>query len=56
MAFPTNNGDGAYLQHNKYFYELVCDTAACNWITKSQQLRNPVSNAVVMNLPPGYKC
>ena len=55
-ALPSLSGNGAYLQHNKHFYELVCSTSACTWSIMEKQLKNPVSYATLMYLPHDYTC
>merc|ERR1711976_936432 len=44
-ALPSLSGNGAYLQHNQYFYELTCTSASCNWNIMDQTLTNSVKTA-----------
>ena len=50
-ALPSVSGYGAYVQHNKYFYELQCNAKSCNWSIMDQQLTTPVVSAAMMYLP-----
>ena len=53
-ALPSLSGQGAYLQHEMFFYELSCDSTSCNWSILTQQLGQPVIGARIMYLPPGF--
>ena len=56
MILPTLAGNGAILQYQEHFYELMCNTSSCNWRVLEQTLKKPVIGAVMMYLPPGYSC
>ena len=55
-ALPTLTGDGVILQHEQYFYELICNSITCNWEILEKQLSIPVRGAVTMYLPTEYTC
>ena len=56
VALPTLTGDGVILQHEQYFYELICDASTCNWEILEKELGLPVRGAVTMYLPAEYTC
>ena len=55
-ALPSITGNGAYVQLNKYFYELVCSSTACQWNIMEKQLTTPIRFAVMLYLPQDYTC
>ena len=55
-ALPSLSGNGAYLQHQQHFYELVCNTNSCDWIIMEKKLKTPVVYATSMYLPHDYTC
>ena len=50
QALPSITGNGAYVQHKEYFYELVCSSTACTWTIMEKQLTTDVYDAVMMFL------
>jgi len=55
-GLPSLSGDGAIIQFNEYFYELVCSSTSCNWNIMEQKLKKPVKDSVMMYLPDDYNC
>ena len=55
-ALPSMSGNGAYLQHDEYFYELTCTASACSWSIMAAQLTNSIYTPVMMYLPSDYTC
>ena len=55
-ALPSITGNGAYVQYQKYFYELFCSSTACTWTIMEKQLTTEVYTAVMMYLPQDYTC
>jgi hypothetical protein len=55
-ALPSTTGNGAYLQHEEFLYELSCTTSSCNWSEMTQQLSTLVYSAVMMYLPDSFTC
>ena len=55
-ALSSLSGNGAYLQHQQHFYELVCSTKSCNWTIMEKKLKTPVIYATSMYLPHDYTC
>ena len=56
QALPSITGNGAYVQRDEYFYELVCSSMACQWNIMEKQLTTPVQYAVMLHLPQDYTC
>ena len=50
-ALPSLSGDGAILQHGKYFYRLSCSTTSCQWTIMEQELITGIISAVFIYLP-----
>ena len=50
-ALPSLSGYGAYVQCKKRFYELSCNSTACNWSYMDQELTTAVKYPVMMYLP-----
>ena len=57
-ALTSISKEGVYLQYKRHFYELVFDDNTCSmkWNVMKQHLKNAVYGAVMMYLPPEYKC
>ena len=55
-ALQSLDGNGAILQYQNHFYQLMCNTSSCHWNIMEQNLMKSVSHAVMMYLPPGYTC
>ena len=56
VAVTSESGQSVIVQHEKYFYELMCDTSVCSWKILPQQLSPGVRHSVMMTLPPNYNC
>ena len=56
VALPTLTDDGVIVQLGRYFYQLNCNTSACNWEILEKELSLPVASAVGMILPAEYTC
>ena len=56
VALPTLTDDGVIVQLGQYFYQLNCNTSACNWETLEKELSPPMNSAVTMILPAEYTC
>ena len=58
QALPSVSQDGAYLQYRQHFYKLDFDnlTSSWQWTVMEQELKNAVYGAVMMYLPPEYRC
>ena len=55
-AVTSPSGQGVILQHNKHFYELRCEIKECSWTILPQKLKQDVSSAILLALPPGTGC
>ena len=55
-AVTSPSGQGVILQHSEYFYELRCETKECSWTILPQKLKQDVSSAILLALPPGTGC
>ena len=47
-------GFGAYVHSEQNLFEFNCDASSCSWKTLPQELKEAVSESVMMKLPTGY--
>ena len=50
-AVTSASGQGAIVQYEKHFYELICEVSGCTWRILPNQLNPGVRDAVMMTLP-----
>jgi len=53
-AVTSAPGQGAIVQYNKHFYELICEVSGCIWRILPNQHIQGVTFAVMMTLPSEY--
>ena len=46
---------GVYVQFGEDIFHFTCDENSCQWDTLEQKLSNPVTDTVMMYLPPEYQ-
>ena len=56
QALPSIKGNGAFVQYQENFFELVCSSKACKWTLREKQLTTSVDYPVMMYLPQDYTC
>ena len=52
----STSGQGAILQHDEHLYELRCNIEECSWTILPQKLKQSVTFATLLALPPGTGC
>jgi len=53
-AMTSFGGFGAYVHSEQNLFEFNCDASSCSWKKLPQELKEAVSESVMMKLPTGY--